>query len=430
MNANTPIHEESIREIGSIQNIGYLIAVKIVTDDGITKLRIVSCSSNINAKFFYNITEIHDVLDKDVSDVFDPNTAAIVSNLLLRFKAKLSAHKDGFNIVKQFTKFNISETSTNVVVDNLAFTCAIVDCSNDDVLLLEFEEVVLDGQSTSSYGQILKSGEILSRIRAAGDINTVTGTFLDAIMDIMKDFDRGMVYRFEPDCSGNVIHEIIRDPVIVPHSYLNLRFPESDIPNIMRKLYVKCGMRFIYDVNGQDSKIISKSYSERIDLSMSSFRSSHPCHLQYLSNMGVVASLSIPIIIDDRLWGIYALHSHSKPSKPTIEQRIMLEMLASMSSFRINIFEVDAYNCIKNELAMIMKFLQTFNNVSEFISNHLDSLLQLLDCQFIGFIEGDHSLLGHLYDDMIMFGDTTIAPTRYSMTHSFTMHHHLLNYAL
>lgn len=412
MSANTPIHEESIREIGSIQDIGYLLAVKIIADGDTTKLQIVSCSSNIDVKFFSNITEIHDVLDKDVSNVFDPNTAAIVSNLLLRFEAKLSAHKDGLNIVKQFTKFNISETSTNVVVDNLAFTCTIVDCSNDGVLLLEFEEVALDGQSNSSYGQILNSGEILSRIRAAGDINTVTGTFLDAIMDIMKDFDRGMVYRFEPDCSGNVIHEIIRDPSVVSHSYLNLRFPESDIPKFSRQLYVKCGMRFIYDVYGQDSKIISKSFSERIDLSMSSFRSSHPCHLQYLSNMGVVASLSIPIVIDDRLWGIYAVHSHRKPSKPTIEQRIMLEMLASMSSFRINIFEVDAYNCIKNELATIMKFLQTFNSVSEFLSNHLDTLLQLLDCQFIGFIEGDHSLIGHLYDDMIMFGDTTIAPTR------------------
>ena len=91
----------------------------------------------------------------------------------------------------------------------------------------------------------------------------------------------------------------------------------------------------------------------------------------------------------------------------------MLEMLASMSSFRINIFEVDSYNCVKNELAMIMKFLHTFNHVSEFLSNHVDSLLQVLGCHFIGFIEGDHSLVGQLYDDMIMFGDTTIAPTRY-----------------
>jgi hypothetical protein len=37
----------------------------------------------------------------------------------------------------------------------------------------------------------------------------------------------------------------------------------------------------------------------------------------------------------------------------------------------------------------------------------------VLGCHFIGFIEGDHSLVGQLYDDMIMFGDTTIAPTRY-----------------
>ena len=35
----------------------------------------------------------------------------------------------------------------------------------------------------------------------------------------------------------------------------------------------------------------------------------------------------IAIVVNDRLWGLYSLHSYDKPVKPSVEQRIMLEMV-------------------------------------------------------------------------------------------------------
>ena len=48
-----------------------------------------------------------------------------------------------------------------------------------------------------------------------------------------------------------------------------------------------------------------------LDLSLSMLRSVSPIHIEYLKNMGVGASLSISIIVDGELWGLFACHHYS-----------------------------------------------------------------------------------------------------------------------
>ena len=49
-------------------------------------------------------------------------------------------------------------------------------------------------------------------------------------MEILANYDRGMVYKFDDDYCGEVIHENIRNPKQLTSSYINLRFPATDIP--------------------------------------------------------------------------------------------------------------------------------------------------------------------------------------------------------
>ncbi|UVI40362.1 HWE histidine kinase domain-containing protein [Qipengyuania spongiae] len=123
-------------------------------------------------------------------------------------------------------------------------------------------------------------------------------------------FDRVMLYRFQSDGSGDVIAEAKTD---VLESFLHLRYPHTDIPRQARALYLRNRFRIISDVNAEPVPIepgVSMD-GEPIDLSMSTLRAVSPIHIEYLRNMGVGASLSISVIVDGKLWGLFACHHYS-----------------------------------------------------------------------------------------------------------------------
>ncbi len=122
-------------------------------------------------------------------------------------------------------------------------------------------------------------------------------------------FSRVMIYAFRDDGDGDVLAEA-RDAVVYG-SYLGLRFPGSDIPRIARALYLKNPWRLIPDSQAQPVPLLSQQQSPP-DLTWSDLRSVSPVHLAYLNNMGVRASLSLPIVVARELWGMIACH-HAEP---------------------------------------------------------------------------------------------------------------------
>lgn len=122
-------------------------------------------------------------------------------------------------------------------------------------------------------------------------------------------FDRVMIYSFREDGDGEVLAESRRAEVY--GSYLGLRFPASDIPLIARTLYQKNPWRLI--PNSQHNAIPLLTHQDSPpDLTWSDLRSVSPVHQMYLANMGVNASLSLPIVVAGELWGLIACH-HATP---------------------------------------------------------------------------------------------------------------------
>jgi light-regulated signal transduction histidine kinase (bacteriophytochrome) len=146
-------------------------------------------------------------------------------------------------------------------------------------------------------------------------------------------FDRVMVYRFDEGGSGEVVAEALRPGV---DSFLGLNYPASDIPAQARALYLRSVFRIIADVNATPAPIEPglDAAGQALDQSLSILRAVSPIHIEYLRNMGVAASLSISIIVEGRLWGLFACH-HYEPRLPSFAQRSAAELFGQMFSMML-----------------------------------------------------------------------------------------------
>lgn len=121
-------------------------------------------------------------------------------------------------------------------------------------------------------------------------------------------FNRVMIYQFNEDWDGAVIAE--HGDGALP-SYLDLRFPASDIPAQARELYRLNRLRLIPSATYEPvplSPAMCPVDGKPLDLSFSALRSVSPVHLEYMRNMGTLASMSVSILIDGALWGLVSCH--------------------------------------------------------------------------------------------------------------------------
>lgn len=142
-------------------------------------------------------------------------------------------------------------------------------------------------------------------------------------------FDRVLLYRFDEQHHGQVIGEA-RKPGV--ESFAGLFFPEGDIPAPVRQLYRENFCRYIADIGSPSVKVVPEDNpltGRSLDLSHSVLRSVAPCHIEYLSNMGVGASMSFSIVSGERLWGLFACHHYASTSL-SYTQRLVCEQVAMM----------------------------------------------------------------------------------------------------
>ena len=142
------------------------------------------------------------------------------------------------------------------------------------------------------------------------------------------DFDRVMIYQFLYDGSGNVIEELVKPNL---ESYLDLHYPESDIPAQARALYLKNPVRITSHVSGKTYPIVGVIPKEEIDLTYSVTRASSPVHIQYLKNAQVEASFSTSIIVNGELWGMVACQN-SEAKHLDLQSRLLVETLTRTSA--------------------------------------------------------------------------------------------------
>ncbi|MBR0652813.1 GAF domain-containing protein [Roseomonas terrae] len=171
--------------------------------------------------------------------------------------------------------------------------------------------------------------EIVRHLDVAGSHIELCQAGADQLARLLG-FDRVMVYRFDDDGSGEVIAETVRPGV---GSFLGQRYPAADIPQQARALYRRNWIRTIADVDGPLVDILGDGAGV-LDLSLSALRAVSPVHLEYLRNMGVSASLSVSIILNDQLWGLLACH-HYAPRAVSSQRRTAAELFGQIFSLAL-----------------------------------------------------------------------------------------------
>lgn len=196
------------------------------------------------------------------------------------------------------------------------------------LLVVEFEARQASDDVLAGFAlQAHRAMEKLRRPRASiNDLLQVATQELRALTG----FDRVMAYRFRADSSGDVVAESRAEFL---DAYLGRRYPASDIPAQARALYVANTLRLIADVKSAPVPLLSAG-GPPLDLSAGILRSVSPIHIEYLTNMGVGASMSISIVINHRLWGLLACH-HMGPRQVPYSVRMACDVMAQVMGANI-----------------------------------------------------------------------------------------------
>ena len=209
-------------------------------------------------------------------------------------------------------------------------TICTVTFSNE-LYMLEIESTADD----TIIDTLFDMTKIVNNIRSINDIEKAVMYTSDWMFSRLEGYDRAMVYKFAGNGDGKVIHENIRKDNI--ESYLGLCFPGLDIPKQARNLFKINGIRWIADIKSKDVEIVFDKNQVDIDMKLSRMRSVSGCHLQYLENMGVVATMSVAIVIADNLWGLYIFHRYRDGRHvPKISSRIMCDIVSNSTSTHID----------------------------------------------------------------------------------------------
>ncbi|MDB5847402.1 MAG: hypothetical protein JWP29_1154 [Rhodoferax sp.] len=191
-------------------------------------------------------------------------------------------------------------------------------------LVCEFETRQGAEPLTSNFAFVSHRG--MEKLKRQQTIDGLLSTAVDEVRSFTG-FDRVMAYRFRHDDSGDVVAESVVAPL---DPFLGRRYPASDIPAQARRLYVINTLRLIGDVGAAPVPVSRASDAVApLDMSHGVLRSVSPVHIEYLTNMGVAASMSVSIVIGGKLWGMLACH-HMQPRRVSYTVRMACDVLAQI----------------------------------------------------------------------------------------------------
>lgn len=238
------------------------------------------------------------------------------------------------------------------------------------------------------------------------DIETEQAAFDLTVQRIREDskYDRVMIYRFDQKWNGEVVAEAKAEKLA---PFLHLKYPASDIPPQARELFLKNHPRIIPNAAAEAVPVVSHQRSvKNLNLSRAATRAVSAFHLQYLENMGVTATLSIPIRRAKSLWGLIACHHYSGGHYISPQVREDYELAAMILCGKLNELSERRRLQMKNETFQFsQKILKGAVVGRSLLSNCQADLQQLL------LITGSTSAQLKIGDEEVLMGLPVSAET-------------------
>lgn len=362
---------EPIHIPGGIQPHGFLINVR--PDD----FTVRQVSENATALFR---REIDDILGCPLDELIGAEHTALVARSLLNASALAQPIYAGA-----------------IALGGVGYFDVIAHRSHH-ATLIEFESVQRSGAADFRLLYTLM-GRFLKTLSHVDSIDAICEYAVRSIKEITG-MGRVFLYSFDHSDDARVMAEAL-DPAYP--SYSGQRFPASDIPQQARRLYLANHVRLIADANYQPARLVpalDPDTGQPTDLSFAGLRAVSPVHLQYMKNMGTIASMSVSLVIKGRLWGMISCHDMAPRFVP-FEVRTACEQLGQILSMRIeSIIESNEYAYRLQLRGKLVSILATLSQPEEFAHNMSAAshdLLTLMNASGAALVfEGD----------TILFGDT------------------------
>lgn len=351
-------HAQPIHVSGRVQSHGLLFVLEE------PDLKILQVSRNATAVFGLSAeTLLHKKLDElfDAFQVERLQAGLTGDNLDFINPTKLWARKKGDDYVIFDAVFHRNPEGFLILELEPAF-------SQENIPFLSFYHL-----ARASINQLQETSNLRDFCQIiVKEVRKVTG------------FDRVMLYKFDDDGHGAVVAEEKLDSM---EAYLGLHYPESDIPSVARQLLTSNWIRLIADAHSEPVEIvpaINPISQHPLDLTHSILRSASPCHIEYLHNMEVGASLTISLIKDQKLWGLIACH-HQTPKYVSYELRKACEFLGRVIFSEISAREETEDYDYRMKLTYIQSALIDYmsqdENFIDGLVKHQPNLLDLTSAQ-------------------------------------------------
>lgn len=200
------------------------------------------------------------------------------------------------------------------------------------VAVLEFEETGrADRRPDDDFFMLVKSA--VGRLQAPVSVRAFCQQVTQEVRAITG-LDRVMAYRFHADHHGEVIAESKRDTL---DPWLGLHYPATDIPQPAREIFKRIWIRPLPDAAGPLVELVPLANPDTglaLDMTHCALRGASVMYSEYLANMGVAASLTMPIMRDGELWGLIACH-HYTTTQFAYEVRAACELLSQVASLKL-----------------------------------------------------------------------------------------------
>jgi two-component system, chemotaxis family, sensor kinase Cph1 len=347
--------KEPIHLLSQIRQNGYLFVLSY------DNFKILQVSDNI-----FNLTNQlpEHLLNDEINNVFDIHFTYELSKSILYIKENN----------KQFNTFTAN-------INDKTLFC-VVHAHNNDFFILEIENITYQNEQTFTTEDSINN--IIQNCDFKVDLTAFLQRIVNAIQTI-SGYDRVMLYKFDDNFNGTVLAQATDN---MHENFLGHRFPASDIPVQARALYLKNRFRVIGNVNDTSSNItplLNPVTNSILDMTYCYFRSVSKLHIQYLKNMGVEASMSLSIIVNNKLWGLVACH-HDKPKHIPIHQYQTYYLLSHLISSQIEQKELIKYYentfDLKAKRELLISFLQNDeeNSFIQAIQKYKEILGKTLEC--------------------------------------------------
>jgi light-regulated signal transduction histidine kinase (bacteriophytochrome) len=204
--------------------------------------------------------------------------------------------------------------------------------TTEGAVVLEFEVASrASNRADSDHFALVKAA--VRRMQQTNGVREFCQRVTEEVRNITE-LDRVMVYHFHADNHGEVIAESRREDLA---PWLGLHYPEGDIPKPAREIFKRIWIRPLPDAAGPLAELVplaNPDTGRAINMTHCALRGASVMYTEYLANMGVAASLTMPILVQGELWGLIACH-HYTPTHFPHQLREACEFVAQVTSLQL-----------------------------------------------------------------------------------------------